>query len=199
MYTDFLNFCEYFVNDRPQIELCDLEDYKQYFNAYNSFMVSKKMSLNDIKKYRMNSIIDYYMDIHKNQQNTQPRNVYLEIYQNNIRDQFNKTLNPPVNPFFLEERERKEAEEKQRKEDENDDIKDHYRYLELKYKYFADLVYRMNHPQEFEDDYSNSDYRIDENTDSDSMSFTDEYYDDESYNEEVYDEYDDDYYSDEEY
>jgi hypothetical protein len=127
------------------------------------------------------------------------RHVYINRYSENIRDDFNKILDPPANPFFLEEQRKKEEEEIQRKEDENDDIKFHYKCIESKYKYFADLVYKMSHPQEFEDDINVFEYKADDNMDSDNLSNMQEESEDDYYDDEIYDEYNDEYYSDEEY
>jgi len=195
--SDFLTFCEYFLNDTPTIELCDLNHQKNYFNAYNSFLVSRKTPIQDIKKHRMNSVIDYYMDCHN--KNTESKDIYLELYNKNINDNFNKILNPPPCPFLLEERRKKQEEELQRKEDETDDIKDHYKFIENKYKYFADLVYRMNHPHEFDDDIQYNDYRVEENTESDNVSNVDEIYDDDYLDEESYDDFEEEYYSEDDY
>ncbi len=195
---EFVDFCKYFLNDDTSNKIIELQNYRDYFNAYNSFMVSRKMHLNDIKSRRMNSVIDYYMDLYHI--DNELRQQYVKLYLENIHDNFNKILDPPANPFFLEEKRQKEEEELQRKEEENDDVRFHYKCLESKYKYFTDLVYRMNHPYEFDDDMMNEiDHKIDDNIDSDNTSNIEEYSEDDYYDEEIYDEYNDDYYSDEEY
>jgi hypothetical protein len=194
--SEFLDFCEYFLNDTSNKDN-NLSYQKVYFDAYNSFMVCKKMSLNDIRHYRMNSIIDYYMDIFhiKNEM----KQIYIKYYKDHIQDNFNKILDPPANPFFLEQKMKHEEAEIQRKEDENDDIKDHYKFLESKYKYYADIMYRMNHPQDIEDDVHENDYKIEENTDSDNLSNVDDTYEDDYCDEISFDEYEEEYYSEEDY
>ena len=191
--NNFVDFCDYFNNqNNAKSEFDEIAAYKSMYNAYSSYLVARKYNLDDIKKYRMNSLIDYFIQINKLPDNT--REEFRKYYISYIKDDFNVTLNPPKCPFYEEERIQREEAERQRIEEENDDIKEHYRQLDCKYKYFANLVHRLNNPHLYEDD-NHDDYLLyDDNT---STSDSDESYED--YSSYEYDDDQNDYYENDDY
>ena len=191
---NFEAFCEYF--NGPGQKHDHYEANKIYFDAYCSFMVSRKYDIDDIKKYRMNSVIDYFMDY--NDLNPVYREDLRKYYQTYIKDTFNKTLNAPRCIFYEEEKRQREEQMQQQFEDETDEVNQHYRELASKYKYFADLVYKKSHP---EPELANEqDYYESSSTSSEANDYNDGYSTDEYECDDGYDQYDnDEYMSDDDY
>jgi len=171
----------------------DNEDaLKDYYDAYCSYLVSRKYDNEVIKTYRKNAIIDFYITQY-NLDNSF-RNELDKYYIENIKDTFNKKLNPP--PCFFHEirMEKKQEEEREKRDIETDDVAQHYINLKTMYKNVYDemnnqatrltainnTIINDNNLSDYDDNESNYDRYAD-------------YYD------EYYNMYDSDNYSDYEY
>jgi hypothetical protein len=203
--NNFVDFCSYFNNDNNRsMRFDELGAFKDYYAAYSSYLVARKYDLEDIKRFRMNSVIDYFMQI--NMLNDTYRDELRRYYIKYVQDDFNRTLNPPRCPFYLEEKYAEEQQKLKEYEDETDEVKQHYRELDAKYKYFAELNHKLTCHDEDDDNMSSSEsYQEYHDYASTSSEAYDNYYDEYSYddydNNDAYDndnydddEYDDDYY-----
>jgi len=171
----------------------DHQDYddslKDYYDAYCTYLVSRKYNGDTIKTFRKNAIIDFY--ITQNNIDNSLRNVLDKYYIANIIDKFNKQLNPP-SCFFHEARMAKKYEEEKEKRDiETDDVAQHYINLKNMYKYVHEELSNIaNSNNNLNDNNIQTDY-------SDELeSNNDKYFD---YYDEYYDIYDSEYYSDNDY
>jgi|UniRef100_A0A6C0LVM5 hypothetical protein len=171
----------------------DHQDYddalKDYYDAYCTYLVSRKYNGETIKTFRKNAIIDFY--ITQNNIDNSLRNVLDKYYIANIIDKFNKQLNPPP-CFFHQARMAKKYEEEMEKRDiETDDVAQHYINLKNMYKYVHDEMSNItNGNNNLSDNNILNDY-------SDELeSNNDKYFD---YYDEYYDIYDSEYYSDNDY
>jgi len=171
----------------------DHQDYddalKDYYDAYCTYLVSRKYNGETIKTFRKNAIIDFY--ITQNNIDNSLRNVLDKYYIANIIDKFNKQLNPPP-CFFHEARMAKKFEEEKEKRDiETDDVAQHYINLKNMYKYVNDEMSNIaNGNNNLSDNNILNEY-------SDELeSNNDKYYE---YYDEYYDIYDSEYYSDNDY
>jgi hypothetical protein len=197
--NNFMDFCGYFNNqNNNKSEFNEIAAYKNMYNAYSSYLVARKYNLEDIRKYRMNSLIDYFIQINKLPDNS--REEFRKYYLAYIKDDFNVTLNPPRCPFYEEEKAKREEAERQRIEDENDDIKEHYRQLDCRYKFFAELVHRLNNPQLYEYNENDENLLYDDDLSTSDSNESYEEYSSYEYDDDQYDGYDnEDYMSDDEY
>ena len=114
----------------------DTQDYddalKDYYDAYCSYLVSRKYETETIKVYRKNAIIDIY--ITENKIADSLRKELDEYYIKNIKDTFNKKLNPPP-CFFHQARASQKCEEaREKREIDTDDVAQHYINLKNMYK-----------------------------------------------------------------
>lgn len=196
--NNFVDFCSYFNNDNNvSTRFTDMSAFKNYYNAYSNYLVARKYNLEDIKRYRMNSVIDCFIQI--NMLSDTYRDELRKYYLRYIKDDFNRILDPPRCPFYLEEKQQKEEALQQQYENETDEVKQHYNELDAKYKYLAHLNYVLNHPDEHEDTIADNylDYCDYTSTSSEAC---DNYYDEYSHDEyEFYDAYDNDNYDEEDY
>lgn len=185
----FTTFCN-FINNNEECD-DDTAAFKTYFDAYSNYLVSKKYQMNDIKRYRMNSIIDYFIQHKKPDINKQE---LYNHYHKHVKDNFNMTLNPPKN--LLYEQEKQEYEDKKMEEfiNDTDDVQQHYRDYLNRCQYLAQVGLYCSNKQEDND--------IEYLSDSDESYYSDNYssYDDYEYDD-VYDNYDyfEEPLSDEEY
>ena len=129
-FADFAVFADLYNDTGEKWEADgDTDDaLKDYYDAYCSYLVSRKYNTETIKTYRKNAIIDFYMTEKKLDNSF--RNVLDAYYIQNIKDTFNKKLNPPV--CFFHEVRMEEAREK--REIETDDVAQHYINLKKKYE-----------------------------------------------------------------
>jgi len=129
-YADFAVFADLYNDTGEKWEADgDADDaLKDYYDAYCTYLVSRKYDTETIKTYRKNAIIDFYMTEKKLDNSF--RNVLDAYYIQNIKDTFNKKLNPPV--CFFHEVRMEEAREK--REIETDDVAQHYINLKKKYE-----------------------------------------------------------------
>ena len=196
-FADFSVFADIYNGTGEKWNICNDEnnnypDYddalKDYYDAYCTYLVSRKYDTNAIKTYRKNAIIDFY--ITQNNLDNSLRKELDTYYIENIQDSFNKKLEPPP-CFFHEVRMEKKSEEAREKRDiETDDVAQHYINLKNMYK----TVY-----EEMNSTPNN-------NTLNDNMAMQSEHEDTESnydkygdYYEEYYNIYDSDNYTDYEY
>ena len=196
-FADFSVFADMYNDTEEKWNICNDEnnncpDYddalKDYYDAYCTYLVSRKYDTNTIKTYRKNAIVDFY--ITQNNFDNTLRKELDTYYIENIKDTFNKKLEPPP-CFFHEVRMEKKSEEAREKwELETDDVAQHYINLKNMFK----TVY-----EEMNNTTTN-------NTLNDNITLQSEYEDTESnydkygeYYEEYYNTYDSDDYSDCEY
>jgi hypothetical protein len=197
--ADFAVFVDMYNDTGEKWDICadenknhnDIDDaLKDYYDAYCSYLVSRKFNMDTIKTYRKNAIIDFY--ITQNKIDTSLRYVLDKYYITNVIDTFNKKLNPP-SCFFHEVRMAKKQEAYQEKRDvETDDVAQHYINLKNMYKTIYEEMNNLNNVHNNLNDNNNiqSDYN------DDLESNNDKYFD---YDEEYYNIYDSDYYTDNEY
>jgi hypothetical protein len=168
----FDSYCNYICNNKDFKDiLVTEEDYldaiKEYCNNFSSFLLIKKKDINDIKKYRKDIIIDYYISTYKIDNKDELNNYYLT----NIKDNYNTNYNPSrsyeycCNDFIID--------------NINDDVKDHYDFINKKFEYYGNKS--MTNKNTIED---NIDYAFDDGDTISIVSSYDDYY-------EEYDEYDD--------
>ena len=196
--ADFAVFADMYNDTGEKWDICTDENknhndnddaLKDYYDAYCSYLVSRKFNTDTIKTYRKNAIIDFY--ITQNNIDTSLRSVLDKYYITNVIDTFNKKLNPP-SCFFHEVRMAKKQEAYQEKRDvETDDVAQHYINLKNMYK----TVYEeMNNLNNVHNNLNDNNIQSDYNDDLESNN--DKYFD---YDEEYYNIYDSDYYTDNEY
>lgn len=182
-YANFLSFIAQMNNDSNCDE--EMSCYKNIYEGYTTYMVSKKYNINHIKRARMNSIINSYID-YKN--SIFDKKLLIDYYKNNYSDSFNIVLNPPKCMFTAAAREKRIEAEYEKREKETDDIKKHYDEINEKYKYYYELSQKKedDFEEEFQEEYqeySEDDYYSTEDSD-------DCYYD-------YYSDYESEYMSDE--
>ena len=174
--------------------LLECQDYddalKDYYDAYCSYLVSRKYDTDTIKVYRKNTIIDLY--ITENKIADSLRKELDDYYTKNIKDAFNKKLNPPP-CFFHQVRTAQKCEEARvKREIDTDDVAQHYINLKNMYKSVYEgmttLSKNANNPTyNIQSDYEDNESNYDNNCE-----YYDEYYN--IYDSDYYTEYD--YYSD---
>ena len=197
-FADFAVFADMYNDTGEKWNVCtdennDHQDYddalKDYYDAYCTYLVSRKYNGDTIKTFRKNAIIDFY--ITQNNIDNSLKNVLDKYYIANIIDKFNKQLNPPP-CFFHEVRMAKKYEEEKEKRDiETDDVAQHYINLKNMYKYVhEEMINSANGNNNLSDNNILNDYN------DELESNNDKYYD---YYDEYYDIYDSEYYSDNDY
>jgi hypothetical protein len=145
-YADFSVFADMYNdtvekwnihNDSADIwDTQDTTDYddalKDYYDAYCSYLVSRKYDTETIKAYRKNAIIDFY--ITENKIANSLRKDLDEYYTKNIIDTFNKKLDPPPCFFHQVKKAQKCEEAREKREIDTDDVAQHYINLKNMYK-----------------------------------------------------------------
>lgn len=172
-YSDFKKF----ANDIIVGNNVEIENIKELFDAYTTYMMSKKMSNGDIKNNRMTSIINNYETYRKTKYN---KCELMEYYKKHLVDNFNKTFNPPKCLFTAAQRERRIEKEKELFEMETDDIAHHYKEINDKYSYY-NYENKKNDYDNIISDYEDEEYKFEYNEEyytSDSDYYYDEYYSD---------------------
>lgn len=125
LYNDTGEKCV--ITDAADTAECD-DALKDYYDAYCSYLVSRKYSTDVIKTYRKNAIIDFYITEQKYDNSV--RKALDTYYIENIKDTFHKTLNPP--PCFFHEV--RTAQKREEREIATDDVAQHYINLKLLYQ-----------------------------------------------------------------
>jgi hypothetical protein len=210
--TDTINFADFSVfadmyndtvekwniqNDTPT----DIQDYddalKDYYDAYCSYLVSRKYDTETIKVYRKNAIIDFY--ITENKIADSLRKELDEYYIKNIKDTFNKKLNPPPCFFHQARASRKCEEAREKREIDTDDVAQHYINLKNMYKnVYEEMMNPRQHSHQHQHQHQHHKHHNDplhpdyEDTESNYDKYIDYY-------EEYYNIYGSDNYTDREY
>lgn len=163
-----------------------------FLNGYTTFMMCNKDNRENIKEYRMNWLINNYV----NYENIDKR-PYYEYYKNNINDTYSGVFNPPpcfYNEMIREERRKEEEARKEWEEYYNDDIAMHYREIANRHLTRWDMLKEDQDCISYVEE--NESYNSEDDKDS-FLEYEDEdyYYDDEYYDDmsEVYEEDDYDY------
>ena len=169
----------------------DYEDaLKDYYDGYCTYLVSRKYDTDVIKTYRKNAIIDFY--ITQNNLDNSLRKELDNYYIKNIKDTFNKKLNPPTCFFHEARMEKKQDEEREKKEIETDDVAQHYINLKNMYKTVYDEMNNLTTHQTNNIMFNDNNLSECDETESNYDRYGD-YYD------EYYNIYDSDNYSEYEY
>jgi len=203
-YADFAVFANIYNDTDEKWNICKDEnnicpDYddslKDYYDAYCSYLVSRKYDTNTIKKHRKNAIIDFY--ITQNKLDDAVRKELDNYYIENIKDAFNKKLNPPPCFFHQVRMEAKNNEAFEKREIETDDVAQHYINLKNMYKTLYDEMTSVSTNANNANDINIQNDFDDTDSNYDKYDYYDEYYN--IYDSDYYTEYDDysDAYSDE--
>lgn len=190
MYNDTEEKWNIHSDDALKDAIQDGDDaLKDYYDAYCSYLVSRKYTTDVIKTYRKNAIIDFY--ITENKIDNSMRKELDDYYVANIKDNFNKKLEPPACFFHQVRMEEKDREASEKREIDTDDVAQHYINLKNMYKRVYDLMNNTGqhgqhsqnhnlHTENTQSDYGDADSNYDKYL---------EYYD------EYYNLYDSDYYT----
>ena len=197
-FADFSVFADMYNDTGEKWSICndennDLQDYddalKDYYDAYCTYLVSRKYNIADIKKYRKNTIIDFY--IMQNKLDNSLRNDLDNYYSNNIIDTFNKKLDPPPCFFHQARMSQKYQEEQEKRELETDDVAQHYISLKNMYKSVYEGTTTSSANANNQNYNNQSDCEDNESNYEKSREYCD--------NDEYYNIYDSDYYSEYDY
>ena len=182
----FDSYCNYICNNTDFKEKLItegeyLDAIRDYCNNISSFLLIKKKDLDNIKEYRKNIIIEYYISTYKVDNKEVLNNYYLA----NIKDTYNMTFNPPPSyEYYCNDL----------INNVNDDVNDHYNFINKKCEYYGNKS--MIDKNNIEDDLN---YAFDDGDTISVVSTIDDYYDEyddyEDYNDEYYDE-NEEYFSD---
>jgi len=138
-FADFSVFADLYNDTGEKWGVADASDVadgddalKDYYDAYCSYLVSRKYTTDVIKTYRKNAIIDFYITEKKFDDSV--RKELDAYYIQNIKDTFHKKLEPP--PCFFHEVRTAQKNEELREEREiaTDDVAQHYINLRHRYK-----------------------------------------------------------------
>jgi hypothetical protein len=164
---------------------------KDYYDAYCSYLVSRKYTTDVIKTYRKNAIIDFY--ITENKFDNSMRKELDDYYVANIKDNFNKKLEPPACFFHQVRMEQKDRDASEKREIDTDDVAQHYINLKNMYKRVYDL---MNNTGQYGQHGQHAHHNLHtENTQSDCGDADSNYDKYLEYYDEYYNLYDSDYYT----
>jgi hypothetical protein len=159
------------------------ESLKDYYDAYTVFLITRKYNIDTIKYNRMNAVIDNYI-YYKNINDDEIRKSLLCYYTYNIKDDIVKNVKPKP-CFFVKARLERQAYEKIDKyEMETDDVKNHYKEVNDKYKYYYEESIKVINDDNYSEAYIENEYSDEDDYNSD---YNSDYY---------YDEYDTDYSTD---
>ena len=186
LYNDTEEKWNIHSDTKDAIQDCD-DALKDYYDAYCTYLVSRKYTTDVIKTYRKNAIIDFY--ITENKIDDAMRKELDDYYITNIKDNFNKKLEPPPCFFHQVRMEQKNTEAQDKRDVDTDDVAQHYINLKNMYKNVFEL---MNNTVS-----NNNEHTSDcDDTDSNYDKYT-EYYDEYSnaYSNAYGNAYDSDYYT----
>ena len=182
------------VNDVRDVRYVNDDALKDYYDAYCSYLVSRKYTTDIIKTYRKNAIIDFY--ITENKFDNLARKELSLYYDANIKDNFHKKLDPPPCFFHQVRMEAKNNEAIEKREIETDDVAQHYINLKNMYKTVYDEITGVSTNVNNANDINIQNEFEDTDSNYDKYEYYDEYYN--IYDSDYYTEYDDysDAYSD---
>ena len=171
---------------KDAIQDCD-DALKDYYDAYCTYLVSRKYTTDVIKTYRKNAIIDFY--ITENKIDDAMRKELDDYYITNIKDNFNKKLEPPPCFFHQVRMEQKNTEAQDKRDVDTDDVAQHYINLKNMYKNVFELMNNtVSNNNEHTSDCDDTDSNYDKYTE-----YYDEYYN--AYGNAYGNAYDSDYYT----
>lgn len=198
-FADFSVFADLYNDTGEKWDASDCDDaLKDYYDAYCSYLVSRKYTTDVIKTYRKNAIIDFYIAEKKFDDSVDSVRKELDSYYiQNIKDTFHKKLEPP--PCFFHEVRMAQKNEERREEREiaTDDVAQHYINLKNRYKAIYNMMTAASAATAAS---ASTEHNINENhnlqSDCDEETNYDRYND---YYDEYYNMYDSDCYSDYDY
>jgi hypothetical protein len=170
LYNDTEENWNIHSDTKDAIQDCD-DALKDYYDAYCSYLVSRKYTPDVIKTYRKNAIIDFY--ITEKKIDGSMRKELDDYYITNIKDGFNKKLEPPPCFFHQVRMAEKDREAQEKREIETDDVAQHYINLKNMYKNVFDLMNNTSSNKPSNNNEPTSDY---DDTNSNYDKYTD-YYD----------------------
>ena len=192
----FADFANIMISDNNITNYShEIYNIKELYDGYIKHLMVRKYNKEDILRYRMEAVVDYYLDFYGNNKNFD-RNKLVAQYKNSIVDDFDKKLNPPKCFLTIARREDIANELKEKMEYESCDINTHYKTINMKYEYYNELhnckkqKQTVNENDEYYDEYN--DYYNDDELNS-SICNSDDYDD---YYCEYISEDDSEYYSD---
>lgn len=181
------------ASDASDASETDCDDaLKDYYDAYCSYLVSRKYTTDVIKTYRKNAIIDFYIAEKKFDDSV--RRELDAYYIQNIKDTFHKKLDPP--PCFFHEVRTAQKNEELREEREiaTDDVAQHYISLKHRYKAIYDEMTNATTTATGAMEHNtNENHNLQSDCDEEESHYDNDYYD------EYYNMYDSDCYSDYDY
>jgi len=183
-YENFTHFADYLNNSKNANNKSIDETLKEYYNAYTTFLMTRKYNIDKIKYYRMNVIVDSFM-YNINMTDIDNRKSLINYYIKNIKDYLDNTLKPNA-CFFVKARLERQAYEKIDKyEKDTDEIALHYKGINDKNKYYYEKSIEIINDDNYSESYIENEY-CDE----------DDYYSDYNTDDYYYDEYVTDYSTD---
>jgi hypothetical protein len=194
-FADFSVFADLYNDTGEKWGVANAADaLKDYYDAYCSYLVSRKYTTDAIKTYRKNAIIDIYIAEKKFDDSVRKE---LEVYYiQNIKDTFHKKLEPP--PCFFHEVRMAQKNEKLREDREiaTDDVAQHYINLKHRYKALYEAMTNATTAGAGASASAMDHHNINESDCDEEESHYDRYND---YYDEYYNMYDSDCYSDYDY
>jgi len=135
----FADFANIMISDNTiAVDSRKIYNIKELYDGYIKHLMVRKYKHEDILRYRMEAVVDYYLDFYGNNKNYD-RNKLIAQYKNSIADDFDKKLNPPKCYLTIVRREDIANELKEKMEYESCDINTHYKMINTKYEYYGEL------------------------------------------------------------
>lgn len=177
----FADFANIMINDNTIAEdYLKIYNIKELYDGYIKHLMVRKYNKDDIQRYSMEAVVDYYIDFYGNNKNYD-RNKLIAQYKNCIDDSFDKKLNPPKCFLTMARREYLANELKEKMEYESCDINTHYNMINAKYKYYNDLnnaekQKQTNENDEYYNEYNENNYEDELNSSNYNSDDYDDYY-----------------------
>jgi hypothetical protein len=183
MNTDycFADFANIMISDNAIADdSLKIYNIKELYDGYVKHLMVRKYNTEDILRYRMEAVVDYYIDFYGDNKNYD-RNKLIAQYKNCINDNFDKKLNPPKCFLTMARREYLANELREKMENESSDINTHYKMINAKYEYYNQLnnTERQKHANEndeYYDEYNENNYEDEFNSSICNSDDYDDYY-----------------------
>jgi len=183
MNTDycFADFANIIISDNAIADdSLKIYNIKELYDGYVKHLMVRKYNTEDILRYRMEAVVDYYIDFYGDNKNYD-RNKLIAQYKNCINDNFDKKLNPPKCFLTMARREYLANELREKIENESCDINTHYKMINAKYEYYNQLnnTERQKHANEndeYYDEYNENNYEDEFNSSICNSDDYDDYY-----------------------
>jgi len=183
-YDNFTHFADYLNNSKNVNNESIDETLKEYYNAYTTFLITRKYNIDKIKYYRMNVIVDSFM-YNINMTDIDIRKSLINYYIKNIKDCLDNTKKLNACFFVKARLERQVYEKIDKYEKDTDEIALHYKEINDKNKYYYEKSIEIINDDNYSESYIENEY-CDE----------DDYYSDYNTDDYYYDEYVTDYSTD---